>query len=1495
MSEHELTGSADSVILIDFSVRRREGSRFQTEMYRGSLEQQYKKLSKRVPGDRRVSFEEFVRICFPAGLPKKYFISCPNFIRERETSTNGATHYLHNLVIRPELTPAMQEILPPHQNIFLIGDIVEGAKIRSFQVKGFEYIDETMASPNDFCFEGSAVTAVESKNITLQNGFTFFMGADWQADHLDFSKSIFSQDNIDTLIRDCYTVKNPAEALNLYTSWMDYFRAREYYLDTLAKRGFRADEVKVLTGFAVSQEVFRADPFLRDHLLDGNPHFLRNPILDTDEAGGDPVLIIRLSFRFNKQLVETPEGRNETIRAIRRLASGNVILTDRDPAAPEPEIQDPRKKKYPKSIGIDSRLSAVEQDVIPEEELSEAVRQSELKYLKELKKLEEKYGKPSEKKAVQDYIAKQLLPGLLSRGADARITHLFAECCNDIDFFNTRWLSLAKKRIAAVWGGDLSEEDKKAISGCREIFMTELRTFRNRYAANSKLSLNREKELLKDRIAAELESDRKGITDSHTLTELVLYLKPYDADNPDSFSGIVSLASACSFLSYDQRPDKAKLDRQKKAVDDFFRGYVKNPYLSTYLFSPGDLTRPTAVSDDKWQWYLDDRLNEKQQEAVRKSVESNGIFLLQGPPGTGKTQVIAEIVSQLVSRGRKVMISSETHKAIDNVFDRLPKIADIVPMRLIPDGRRKADNDYDPLKLVANFYLNICANMNRALRHFRNFNEMKDSFHQEMDRLKLCRKRIEDARESYQRDLQEISRLEQAIGDLMIDFDRLQEEEKVLLGERERYVRTGNAIASGDFSCGNDFRLSELFIPGYAEAWRDRLKDITELPYLAQEHDKALEIIETVDADTLNRELSMLSPDSDRVSLEIRKDELRKLKRACLDECDDVIPEKQEEYDKLQSEFRKITNELNAIKAREAESGVDGAGQSLLCRVFALDWIMKNQDRVAAEIFRIRDYVRGARRKLQESLEAKMEPLKADIARVNDGKEKIQREISDCQIRINELNESELFQSLQQEQIRLTESIRRFFRDFNLAGEWNTPEEAFRQMESEWQALSDNARRKEAENREKIPLYEKITEYLSRPEVIVEDTGEYTDELFESANVYGITCTSRENFKLTGRINELLGTDRFNLKETGIDTVIIDEVSKSSFVDLLIPVLYGKTVILVGDHRQLNPMYDLAKMRPEEFQGLDTARFNIEMNRKFRDMYEISFFKRLFEEIRDDYKVMLNQQYRCHEDIMKVFNHFYRNELRLGYSGQNNNKQHNVMLSINGINIFRPGKSVYFINCHGMESRESQDATSFINEEEAEVIAALINRLNEYFLNPENKSLEKLSLGVISTYGAQADRIKKSLNFKKLNGFRTDRDERPVVSTVDDFQGDERDIIFVSMVRNNRHEKGSPEFIKNYQRINVALSRARRMLVMVGNRDFLIRKGVIDLPDVYGRSEYDQKDFRVYEKIITTIEREGRLLDAADIIGHRSSDGRRPAEGRREEAHLEGFHNVIRL
>lgn len=1457
-----------AVLLIDFSLRRRESNRSRTEIYVESLEDQYLKLSKRIPSGRRVSFIEFINTCFPVQLPKRYYISCPNFIREKkQSSSSNTTQFLHNLVIRPELTPSMREVLPDHQNVFLIGDIVEGAKVRSFQVKGIEFIDENMESPRDFIFNGSAVTAVERKNITLKNGISF-MAADWQSDHLNFSDSIFTPDNIDTLIRDCYTVSNPSEALRLYDSWMDYFRAREYYLDSLVSNCFKADSVKTVTGYPTTLAAVKNNPSLKDRFIDGIKYFVSTPILSSPcEEAPDPIILIKTVFRFNKCALEKADKEgNDIIRTIRHLASGNVALFEKNPADVRDDPPENRNSSQNKSINIESRIIAAVNEIPPDEAIVSAGKRIADNLVKSLAGLDKIYS--STQNEERYFIRNKMIPKFSGElDIPEALLLLFEKKCTDTLFYDDAWIKIERESIEKILGESLNSEKKEKINSWKALFIKELNAYKKQLKENNRITREQKASALRYKADRDFEAEKNRLIRDETSVELVIYFRPYRADNKNSFEYLAQTAPNYRYLAYDKMPDLLKLERQKKAVVDFYCGFVKNPYLSTYLFSPEDLVKPSDVTNEKITWALDGKLNEKQQEAVRKSVESNGIFLLQGPPGTGKTQVIAEIVAQLVQRGKKVLISSETHKAIDNVFDRLPKIADIVPVRLIPQNRFKDANDYDPMLLVNNFYLNMRSSMERTISHFKNFNKMKDSFRDEMDRLKMLRGKINNANASYKKILKEIDELDERIADLRVDFEKNVEHEKILSNGYEKYVRTRNFLSRGfsDLTL-KEGSLDELYLPEFIDKFVSETAEVRNLPYLARDFSKALEIMESMDSDTLTRELEKINPNTEMTQLELKKDEIKRAKQKCLDDFEEVIPEKQDEFDALQKELKKVINTLNSLKSQGNDSS---QGANKLKLVFSYKWMLENQERIASEIFRIRDFVSRVRRNLTESLDKRMEPLLNEKEELQKNRLLILKEIDQCQLRINELNDSDLSQTIQHVQSEMNEKISNFFRVFNLSVEWNSTDEAFSLMEKEWDSLCVNAKQREADNKEKIPMYEKIVEYLSRNDVIQEDTNEFTDELFESANVFGITCTSRENFRFTGKANELIGMDRFNLKETGIDTVIVDEVSKSSFVDLLIPIMYGKSVVLVGDHRQLNPMYDLAKMRPEDFKNLDSSEFNVEMNRHFKNLYEISFFKKLFEKIRPDYKVMLNRQYRCHEDIMNVFNHFYLNELKLGYEGQNNTKQHNVTLSINGINIFRPDKRIYFVNCHGMEGRENQDSTSFINEEEAEVICKLVSEMNEFFKNSESKKQNKLSLGIISTYGAQAEKIKKSINLKKLTGFRSDRDERPIVSTVDDFQGDERDIIFVSMVRNNRYDKGTPEFIKNYQRINVALSRARRMLVVVGNRDFLIRKGVINLPDLYGRADYEQKGFRVYEKIITTIERDGKILDSNDILARK--------------------------
>ena len=87
------------------------------------------------------------------------------------------------------------------------------------------------------------------------------------------------------------------------------------------------------------------------------------------------------------------------------------------------------------------------------------------------------------------------------------------------------------------------------------------------------------------------------------------------------------------------------------------------------------------------------------------------------------------------------------------------------------------------------------------------------------------------------------------------------------------------------------------------------------------------------------------------------------------------------------------------------------------------------------------------------------------------------------------------------------------------------------------------------------------------------------------------------------------------------------------------------------------------------------------------------------------------------------------------------------------------------------------------------------------------------------------------------------------------------------MVRNPSGNRYDAEFIKKFERINVALSRARKLLIIVGSKKFLSKAGVIDLPDLEGNKSLDKVNYPVYREIIDTINFRGRILTAKDVLG----------------------------
>ena len=490
-------------------------------------------------------------------------------------------------------------------------------------------------------------------------------------------------------------------------------------------------------------------------------------------------------------------------------------------------------------------------------------------------------------------------------------------------------------------------------------------------------------------------------------------------------------------------------------------------------------------------------------------------------------------------------------------------------------------------------------------------------------------------------------------------------------------------------------------------------------------------------------------------------------------------------------------------------------------------------------------------------------------------------------LRIEQLNENDSYLDYRKKQLELRTAIVEFFVDFDIYDEYPADDlaTAIEIINRRWRDIEKNQDALEKENKSKIPMYKAIRNYLDDKEILEEDRVSFTKKLFDNANVFGMTCTSREYYSESSMqsLREYkLGN--INVRNVGIDVVIIDEVSKSSFLDLLIPVLYGKTVILVGDHRQLPPLYDLKHMRKGDFEGLNPEIIDFDLNQHYQKLYETCFFKELFEKVPSSYRIMLDKQYRCHSNIMDVFNHFYSANgkgLTIGLSNQNDLKQHNLLIKSNGITLIEPHNHIYFVNCTEYESSLDSESSSKINKQEADVISKLLKMINDQYGNmiesgeirKDAKKDERKSIGVICTYRDQARHIKNNIKGMKFPNVSSRREERLIINTVDDFQGDERDIILVSMVRNPRGDRYSTEFIDQFERINVALSRARCMLVIVGSQEFLSRSS-IDLPDINGRKELDRHSFPVYKEIIRTIQAKGKILQASDFIGEVKKNGK---------------------
>ena len=250
---------------------------------------------------------------------------------------------------------------------------------------------------------------------------------------------------------------------------------------------------------------------------------------------------------------------------------------------------------------------------------------------------------------------------------------------------------------------------------------------------------------------------------------------------------------------------------------------------------------------------------------------------------------------------------------------------------------------------------------------------------------------------------------------------------------------------------------------------------------------------------------------------------------------------------------------------------------------------------------------------------------------------------------------------------------------------------------------------------------------------------------------------------------ELLGDRQFDL-------VVIDEACQCTEPAAWVPMLNSYRVVLAGDHCQLPPTV-VSKQAAEE--GLGRS-----LLERVIDLYGSTMTRRLIE------------QYRMHDQIMQFSSEqFYDGELQAHDSVAKHRLSDLPLVAENELTR----EPVLFVDTAGAgwDEELEPDGESKRNLEEARLVLRKVAELNE-------AGLDNANIAVIAPYAAQVRWLKEQVSDRRLE-----------IDTVDGFQGREKEAVIITFVRsNNRNEIG---FLADTRRTNVALTRARRKLIVIGD------------------------------------------------------------------------------
>lgn len=324
-----------------------------------------------------------------------------------------------------------------------------------------------------------------------------------------------------------------------------------------------------------------------------------------------------------------------------------------------------------------------------------------------------------------------------------------------------------------------------------------------------------------------------------------------------------------------------------------------------------------------------------------------------------------------------------------------------------------------------------------------------------------------------------------------------------------------------------------------------------------------------------------------------------------------------------------------------------------------------------------------------------------------------------------------------------------------------------------------------------------------------------------------------------------------HFKDVGFDVVIIDESAQIQLHNLMVPMAKAPHVILVGDHKQLPPVVQ-EELITEVAQRAETSaiEFSDELLRK-------SWFEIAWNELPLSRRSVLDTQFRCPAVISDFISEaFYENS----YFAADAMKTKTALAGFKS--------PMVFIDTSGLPSGQRAERSRRAdgrdevmgNACETEILVELLRMICT--MTPT--LAEDGQIGIIIPYKNHVAevqrRVEKDRRHGLLNSLRTPTKE--LVASVDSYQGQEREVILFAFTRSNA--RGAVGFLADWRRLNVAMTRTKRQLIMVGDLSTLTKHGAHERPD----HQFKQ----AMQLLVKHIHKSGELIAAGDLTALLSTE-----------------------